>query len=69
MKANLSRSKSLGFSTYQLHLTLQPTNQVKFKLANLVRKLQGKAAKLVVDNKFFLVKKKLYIFLVTTGLP
>jgi len=47
-------------STYELHLTLQPTSQVKLKLANLVRRLQGKKAMLVVDNKFTLVKKKLY---------
>ena len=47
-------------STYELHLTLQPTNQVKLKLANLLRRLQGKQAKLVVDDKFTLVKKKLY---------
>lgn len=47
-------------STYELHLTLQPSNQLKLKLANLVRRLQGKAAKLVVDEKFSLVKKKLY---------
>jgi len=47
-------------STYELHLTIQPTNQVKLKLANLMRRLQGKQAKLVVDDKFSLVKKKLY---------
>ena len=47
-------------STYELHLTLQSTNQVKLKLANLVRRLQGKKVMLVVDNKFTLVKKKLY---------
>merc|ERR1719508_522163 len=47
-------------STYELHLTMQPTNQVKLKLANLMRRLQGKKAKLVVDDKFSLVKKKLY---------
>jgi len=51
---------STTVSTYELHLTLQSTNQVKLKLANLVRRLQGKQAKLVVDNKFSLVKKKLY---------
>merc|ERR1719233_1760084 len=47
-------------STYELHLTLQESCPVKLKLANLFRKLQGKAAKLVVDEKFVLVKKKLY---------
>jgi len=51
---------STTVSTYELHLTLQSTNQVKLKLANLVRRMQGKQAKLVVDNKFSLVKKKLY---------
>jgi len=47
-------------STFELHLTLQPTRQVKQKLANLIRKLQGKATILEVDEKFVLVKKKLY---------
>ena len=49
-------------STYELHLTLQEACPVKLKLklANLFRKLQGKTAKLVVDEKFVLVKKKLY---------
>jgi len=47
-------------STYELHLTLQESCPVKLKLVNLFRKLQGKAAKLVVDEKFVLVKKKLY---------
>ena len=47
-------------STFEIHLTLQSTNQVKLKLANLIRRLQGKKAKLVVDEKFTLVKKKLY---------
>merc|ERR1719427_328436 len=47
-------------STYELHLTLKEACPVKLKLANLFRKLQGKAAKMVVDEKFGLVKKKLY---------
>jgi len=47
-------------STYELHLTLQEACPAKLKLANLFRKLQGKTAKLVVDEKFVLVKKKLY---------
>ena len=34
--------------------------QVKLKLANLLRRIQGKQAKLVVDEKYSLVKKKLY---------
>jgi len=47
-------------STYELHLTLQESCPVKLKLANLFRKLQGKAVKMLVDEKFVLVKKKLY---------
>ena len=47
-------------STFEIHLTLQSTNQVKLKLANLIRRLQGKTARLVVDKKFTLIKKKLY---------
>jgi len=47
-------------STYELHLTLQPTDKVKLKLANLMRRIQGKQAKLVVDENYSLEKKKLY---------
>ena len=47
-------------STYELHLTLQLNCAVKVKLANLIRKLQGKAVKLEVSEEFILEKKKLY---------
>jgi len=47
-------------STYELHLTLRPIEQIKLKLTNLVRRLQGKKGKVVVDEKFTLEKKKLY---------
>jgi len=47
-------------STYELHLTLQVNCAVKVKLANLIRKLQGKAVKLEVSEKFLIEKKKLY---------
>eukprot|EP00092_Neocalanus_flemingeri_P080760 GFUD01100780.1.p1 GENE.GFUD01100780.1~~GFUD01100780.1.p1 ORF type:complete len:194 (+),score=39.30 GFUD01100780.1:99-680(+) len=47
-------------STYELHLTIQSTSPVKLQFANLWRRLQGKQEKLVVDDKFSLVKKKLY---------
>jgi len=47
-------------STYELHLTFQENCSVKVRLANLIRKVQGKAAKLVVAEKFLLEKKKLY---------
>jgi len=47
-------------STYELHLTLQENCTVKARLANLIRKVQGKAVKVVVSDKFVLVKKKLY---------
>ena len=46
-------------STYELHLTLESSKKIEFNLANLISRLQGKKAKLVVD-KFSLVKKKLY---------
>jgi len=47
-------------STYELHLTLQENCAVKVRLANLIRKVQGKVSKLVVSEKFVLEKKKLY---------
>eukprot|EP00092_Neocalanus_flemingeri_P004161 GFUD01004476.1.p1 GENE.GFUD01004476.1~~GFUD01004476.1.p1 ORF type:complete len:195 (+),score=31.82 GFUD01004476.1:102-686(+) len=47
-------------STYELHLTIQSTSPVKLQFANLWRRMQRKQEKLVVDDKFSLVKKKLY---------
>jgi len=47
-------------STYELHLTLRPIEQVRLKLINLVRRFQGKKGKVVVDEKFTLEKKKLF---------
>jgi len=47
-------------STYELHLTLHCLDHMKLKFKNLLRKLQGKPQKLVVDDDFSLVKKKLY---------
>ena len=47
-------------STFELHLTLFPSTQLKHKFVNLMRKIQGKPPMLVVDQKFTLTKKKLY---------
>jgi len=47
-------------STFELHLTLYPSNHVKNKVANLKRKFQGKPPVTVVDQKFNLTKEKLY---------
>jgi len=47
-------------STFELHLTLYPSNHVKNKVANLKRKFQGKPPITVVDQKFNLTKEKLY---------
>ena len=47
-------------STYELHLTLFPCNKFKHKVENLIRKLRGKPAKIVVCERFSLTKKKLY---------
>ena len=47
-------------STFELHLTLYPSNHVKNKVANLKRKFLGKPPVTVVDQKFNLTKKKLY---------
>lgn len=47
-------------STFELHLTLYPSTHVKHKMANLMRKMQGKPPLLMVDHNFTLIKKKLY---------
>jgi len=47
---------------YELHLTLIPSTNIKHKMANLFRRFQAKPPTLVVDQKFKLVKKKLYQF-------
>ena len=47
-------------STFQLHLTLIPSTNLKHKMANLVRRFQAKPPIMVVDQRFKLTKKKLY---------
>ena len=47
---------------YELHLTLIPSTNIVHKMANLFRRFQAKPPVLVVDQKFKLVKKKLYQF-------
>jgi len=47
-------------STYELHLTLYPSNHVKHKLVNLIRKLKGEPLKTVICERFTMTKKKLY---------
>ena len=49
-----------NIATYELHLTLIPSTNIKHKVANLVRRFQAKPPVLVIDQKFKLVKKKLY---------
>ena len=51
-----------NIATYELHLTLIPSTNIKHKMANLFRRFQAKPPVLVVDQKFKLVKKKLYQF-------
>ena len=51
-------------STFELHLTIQPSNQVKHKVANMVRRFQGKPVYLMVDYNFKLFKKKLYRYVI-----
>ena len=66
--ANITKSTRIGRfplkpelpSTFELHLTLFPSTQVKHRIANLMEKIQGKPCKLVIDQKFILTKKKLY---------
>ena len=47
-------------STYELHLTIKSTNQLKLKVANILRRIQGKNGRLIVDEDYCLEKKKLY---------
>ena len=47
-------------STYELHLTLVPSTNLKHKMANLVRRFQAKDPVMVIDTKYKLDKKKLY---------
>lgn len=47
-------------STFELHLTLYPSNHVKHKLVNLIRKLKGEPSKMVICERFTMTKKKLY---------
>jgi len=47
-------------STFELHLTLYPSNHVKHKLVNLIRKLKGEPLKTVICERFTMTKKKLY---------
>jgi len=48
-------------STFELHLTLYPSNHVKHKLVNLIRKLlKGEPTKMVICERFTMTKKKLY---------
>ena len=51
-----------NIAIYELHLTLIPSSNIKHKMANLFRRFQAKPPALVVDQKFKLVKKKLYQF-------
>ena len=51
---------SRTISTFQLHLTLIPSTNLKHKMANLVRRFQAKPPIMVVDQRFKLTKKKLY---------
>merc|ERR1712228_404899 len=47
-------------STYELHLTIFPSLGFACKLTNILRKVAGNSAKLVLSEKFILEKKKLY---------
>ena len=51
---------SSTISTFQLHLMLIPSTNLKHKMANLVRRFQAKPPVMVVDQRFKLTKKKLY---------
>lgn len=47
-------------STFELHLTLQVGRHIRQRLADLVRRMQGKSVTMQVDHQFLLIKKKLY---------
>ena len=47
-------------ATYELHLTIIPCTKIMHRVANLFRWIQAKPSVLVIDQKFKLLKKKLY---------
>lgn len=47
-------------STFELHLTLYPSNHMKHKLDNMIRKLEGKPTKIAISENTTITKKKLY---------
>ena len=47
-------------ATYELHLTIIPSTKIMHRMANLFRWIQAKPPVLVIDQKFKLLKKKLY---------
>ena len=47
-------------ATYELHLTIIPSTKIMHRVANLFRWIQAKPSVLVIDQKFKLLKKKLY---------
>ena len=47
-------------TTFQLHLTVSPSTNMKHKMMNLMRRFQAKTPVLVVDQKFKLTKHCLY---------
>ena len=47
-------------ATFELHLHLIPSTNIKHKVANLARRMQAKPPIIIVDQNFKIVKKKLY---------
>ena len=48
------------FPTYELQLTLIPSNDLKYKMENMLRRFQAMPPLIVIDQKYELVKKQMY---------
>ena len=48
------------FPTYELQLTLIPSNDLKYKMENMLRRFQAMPPLIVIDQKYKLVKKQMY---------
>ena len=47
------------FPTFELHLTLLPSNDMKYKMENMLRRLHAMPSLKIVDHKYKLIKKQL----------
>ena len=46
--------------SYELHLTLIPSNDMKYKMENMLRRLYAMTPLIIVDQRYKLIKKQIY---------